>query len=96
VLEGAALLRAFIKISEISESLREIGGRRYKTLRIRVPSISSRINDEWSPPAQIPACAANAPCSFPLLNEAGIPTARGHGTWSAVQVARVLERLETA
>jgi DNA invertase Pin-like site-specific DNA recombinase len=27
------------------------------------------------------------------LNEAGIPTARGQGTWSAVQVARVLERL---
>jgi DNA invertase Pin-like site-specific DNA recombinase len=26
------------------------------------------------------------------LNEAGIPTARGHGTWSAVQVARILER----
>jgi DNA invertase Pin-like site-specific DNA recombinase len=28
------------------------------------------------------------------LNEAGIPTARGHGTWSAVQVARVLERID--
>ncbi len=27
------------------------------------------------------------------LNEQGIPTARGQGTWSAVQVARVLERL---
>ncbi len=27
------------------------------------------------------------------LNEAGIPTARGEGTWSAVQVARVLERI---
>jgi DNA invertase Pin-like site-specific DNA recombinase len=27
------------------------------------------------------------------LNEAGIPTARGGGTWSAVQVARVLARL---
>ncbi|SDS19023.1 recombinase family protein [Bradyrhizobium canariense] len=27
------------------------------------------------------------------LNEQGIPTARGGGTWSAVQVARVLERL---
>src|SRR5262249_20199465 len=26
------------------------------------------------------------------LNERGIPTARGRGTWSAVQVARVLER----
>ena len=26
------------------------------------------------------------------LNERGIPTARGNGTWSAVQVARVLER----
>jgi hypothetical protein len=26
------------------------------------------------------------------LNEAGIPTARGDGTWSAVQVARILER----
>ncbi|SHH13564.1 recombinase family protein [Bradyrhizobium erythrophlei] len=28
------------------------------------------------------------------LNEIGIPTARGSGTWSAVQVQRVLERLE--
>jgi DNA invertase Pin-like site-specific DNA recombinase len=27
------------------------------------------------------------------LNEAGIPTARGQGTWSAIQVARVLERI---
>jgi DNA invertase Pin-like site-specific DNA recombinase len=27
------------------------------------------------------------------LNEAGIPTARGQGAWSAVQVARVLERI---
>ena len=27
------------------------------------------------------------------LNAQGIPTARGGGTWSAVQVARVLERL---
>jgi hypothetical protein len=36
MLEGAALRQAFIKISEISESLREIGGRRYKPLRIRV------------------------------------------------------------
>jgi DNA invertase Pin-like site-specific DNA recombinase len=27
------------------------------------------------------------------LNEAGIPTARGGGAWSAVQVARVLERM---
>ena len=27
------------------------------------------------------------------LNEQGIPTARGSGTWSAVQVARVLERI---
>jgi DNA invertase Pin-like site-specific DNA recombinase len=27
------------------------------------------------------------------LNEAGIPTARGQGTWSAVQVQRVLARL---
>jgi DNA invertase Pin-like site-specific DNA recombinase len=27
------------------------------------------------------------------LNEAGIPTSRGGGTWSAVQVARVLERI---
>jgi hypothetical protein len=27
------------------------------------------------------------------LNEQGIPTARGTGKWSAVQVARVLERL---
>lgn len=27
------------------------------------------------------------------LNEAGIPTARGQGKWSAVQVARVLERI---
>ena len=27
------------------------------------------------------------------LNEASIPTARGGGTWSAVQVARVLERI---
>jgi hypothetical protein len=27
------------------------------------------------------------------LNEANIPTVRGQGTWSAVQVARVLERL---
>jgi DNA invertase Pin-like site-specific DNA recombinase len=27
------------------------------------------------------------------LNKAGIPTARGGGTWSAVQVARVLERI---
>ena len=27
------------------------------------------------------------------LNAQGIPTARGQGTWSAVQVARVLERL---
>lgn len=28
------------------------------------------------------------------LNEAGIPTSRGQGKWSAVQVARVLERIE--
>jgi DNA invertase Pin-like site-specific DNA recombinase len=28
------------------------------------------------------------------LNERGIPTARGQGEWSAVQVARVLERIE--
>ncbi|MBR0934863.1 recombinase family protein [Bradyrhizobium jicamae] len=28
------------------------------------------------------------------LNAQGIPTARGNGTWSAVQVARVLERLD--
>ena len=28
------------------------------------------------------------------LNEIGIPTARGSGTWSAVRVQRVLERLE--
>jgi DNA invertase Pin-like site-specific DNA recombinase len=27
------------------------------------------------------------------LNDAGIPTARGQGVWSAVQVARVLERI---
>src|SRR5262249_38712186 len=27
------------------------------------------------------------------LNERGIPTPRGNGEWSAVQVARVLERL---
>lgn len=27
------------------------------------------------------------------LNEAGIPTAKGTGTWAAVQVARVLERI---
>jgi hypothetical protein len=27
------------------------------------------------------------------LNEQGIPTARGLGKWSAVQVARVLERI---
>jgi DNA invertase Pin-like site-specific DNA recombinase len=27
------------------------------------------------------------------LNERGIPTARGSGTWSAVQVARILERI---
>ncbi len=27
------------------------------------------------------------------LNEAGIPTARGHGEWSAVQVSRVLQRM---
>jgi hypothetical protein len=27
------------------------------------------------------------------LNEQGIPTARGAGKWSAVQVARLLERL---
>jgi DNA invertase Pin-like site-specific DNA recombinase len=27
------------------------------------------------------------------LNEAGIPTARGGGTWSAVQVARIIERI---
>ena len=25
------------------------------------------------------------------LNEAGIPTARGHGKWSAVQVSRLLD-----
>jgi DNA invertase Pin-like site-specific DNA recombinase len=30
------------------------------------------------------------------LNEQGIPTARGQGTWSAVQVARVLERISSA
>jgi Recombinase len=28
------------------------------------------------------------------LNDLGIPTARGDGEWSAVQVSRVLERLE--
>ena len=28
------------------------------------------------------------------LNERGIPTARGQGGWSAVQVARVLERIQ--
>jgi hypothetical protein len=28
------------------------------------------------------------------LNEQGIPTARGAGKWSAVQVARVLDRLD--
>jgi hypothetical protein len=28
------------------------------------------------------------------LNEADIPTARGQGAWSAVQVARILERFE--
>ena len=28
------------------------------------------------------------------LNERGIPTARGEGEWSAVQVMRVLERIE--
>jgi hypothetical protein len=28
------------------------------------------------------------------LNERGIPTARGDGEWSAVQVMRVLERLD--
>jgi DNA invertase Pin-like site-specific DNA recombinase len=28
------------------------------------------------------------------LNKAGIPTARGRGAWSAVQVQRVLERLD--
>jgi hypothetical protein len=28
------------------------------------------------------------------LNAQGIPTAKGNGTWSAVQVARVLERLQ--
>jgi hypothetical protein len=28
------------------------------------------------------------------LNERGIPTARGIGEWSAVQVARVLEHLD--
>jgi len=27
------------------------------------------------------------------LNEANIPTVRGQGTWSAVQVARILERI---
>ncbi|MFY9953932.1 recombinase family protein [Bradyrhizobium sp.] len=27
------------------------------------------------------------------LNDRGIPTSRGDGTWSAVQVARVLDRL---
>jgi hypothetical protein len=27
------------------------------------------------------------------LNERGIPTARGQGTWQAVQVSRVLARL---
>ena len=27
------------------------------------------------------------------LNQQGIPTARGSGQWSAVQVARVLERI---
>src|SRR5438046_9378721 len=30
------------------------------------------------------------------LNEAGIPTARRDGTWSAVQVSRVLELLPTS
>jgi DNA invertase Pin-like site-specific DNA recombinase len=29
------------------------------------------------------------------LNEAGIPTNRGQGTWSAVQVARVLDRIDS-
>ena len=28
------------------------------------------------------------------LNDRGIPTARGSGQWSAVQVARVLERID--
>jgi hypothetical protein len=28
------------------------------------------------------------------LNEQGIPTAKGNGQWSAVQVARVLERVQ--
>ena len=27
------------------------------------------------------------------LNDQGIPTARGQGKWSAIQVARVLERI---
>ena len=27
------------------------------------------------------------------LNDAGVPTARGHGDWSATQVQRVLDRL---
>jgi len=30
------------------------------------------------------------------LNTQGIPTARGQGKWSAVQVACIPERLETA
>jgi len=30
------------------------------------------------------------------LNQRGIPTATGHGVWSAVQVRRVLERLNLA
>jgi hypothetical protein len=40
------------------------------------------------------AGAASLRAIAAALNERGIPTARGNGEWSAVQVSRVLERIE--
>ena len=69
-----------------------------KTRALAVEALQARANSRASDIAPIikdlqAAGAESLRAIADGLNEAGIPTARGNGKWSAVQVQRVLERM---
>jgi len=56
---------------------------------------AGRATDDLAPTIQAlqAAGATSLRAIADSLNDQGIPTARGQGEWTAVQVARVLERI---
>jgi DNA invertase Pin-like site-specific DNA recombinase len=67
---------------------------RKRSAAARGEAAAARASDLAPTIAQLQAAGKTSLRSIAAgLNEAGIPTNRGQGTWSAVQVARVLERL---